>query len=153
MGTRSTGMPISRRSSLSRAKARWYAVSPVGYPSTFSAISAAVSGLTVSRSAAVRARRRSSFPAVFTTSEGVDEVVLDHPVALAVELERVALQGGQAVLPHLEGPLLERRQSLRIRVPQGATEVLALDFERAQLPPVGQPHPASARHVVADLAD
>jgi hypothetical protein len=32
----------------------------------------------------------------------LDQVVLDHPVALAVELERVVLERGEAVLPHLE---------------------------------------------------
>jgi len=38
--------------------------------------------------------------------------VLDHPVALTVELERIALERGEAVLPHLEGALLERRNAV-----------------------------------------
>ena len=86
-------------------------------------------------------------------AERLDQLVLDHPVDLAVELHRVVLERRDAVLPHLERLLLERREALRVGVAQRPVEVLALDVEGAHLAPVGEPHESPARHVVADLAD
>ena len=86
-------------------------------------------------------------------AERLDQLVLDHPVDLPVEQQRILLDRRDAVLPHLEGLLLERREALGIGIPQRPVEVLALDVERAQLAPVRQPDGAAARHVVADLAD
>ena len=83
----------------------------------------------------------------------LDELVLDDPVDLAVELHRVALDRGHAVLPHLQRLRLERRQALGVGVADGPVEVLALDVERRHLAPVVETHRAAARHVVADLAD
>src|SRR5581483_10469934 len=90
---------------------------------------------------------------VVPVAVALDELVLDHPVALAVESERVDLELREAVLPHLEGLLLERAQTLGLRVPQGTVEVLALDVDGARLAPVRQAHPPAAGDVVADLAD
>ena len=81
----------------------------------------------------------------------LDQLVLDHPVDLTVQLQRVVLECGHAVLPHLERPLLERRQALGVRVAQRAVEVLALDVEGAHLAAVGQADRPPAGHVVADL--
>src|SRR5207244_2202660 len=83
----------------------------------------------------------------------LDETVLDDPVALTVEAERVGLEPTEAVLPHLERLLLEGAEAARLAVAQGAVEVLGLDVDGAGFPPVGEAHPAPAGHVVADLAD
>src|SRR5664279_2851160 len=83
----------------------------------------------------------------------LDEVVLDHPVDLAGELERVRLEVDHHVLPHLERLLLERSEAVALREPQGAVQVLALDLDGRELTAVRQSHPAPAGDVVADLAD
>ena len=53
----------------------------------------------------------------------------------------------------VERLLLERREPPSLRELQRAVEVLGLDLDRRQLAPVGEPHAAPARDVVADLAD
>src|SRR5439155_15824 len=83
----------------------------------------------------------------------VDELVLDDPVALAVELHRIVLELGQAVLPHQERLLLERAEALLLVVALGPLQVLSLDVEGARLAAVGQSHPSLARRVVGDLPD
>ena len=72
---------------------------------------------------------------------------------LALQLQRLVLDGRDAVLPHVERPLLERREALGVGVAQGPVQVLTLDVERADLAAVGQPHPPAAGDVVADLPD
>ena len=57
------------------------------------------------------------------------------------------------MLPHLERLLLERGETVTLREPQRAVQVLALDLDCRELAPVRQPDPAPARDVVADLAD
>ena len=84
---------------------------------------------------------------------GLEQLVLDHPVDLAVELEGVVLELRHAVLPHLEGALFERGKALAVGVPQRTVEVLALDVDGAHLAPVGEPDSPPAGDVVADLAD
>ena len=84
---------------------------------------------------------------------GLDELVLDDPVHLALQLQRLVLDRRDAVLPHVERPLLERREALCVGVAQRPVQVLALDVERADLAAVGQPHPPAAGDVVADLPD
>src|SRR5688500_1347675 len=79
--------------------------------------------------------------------------VLDHPVALAVEAQRILLQGREAVLPHAERLLLERAEALGLVIALRPRQVLALDVEGAGVATVGQPHAALAGDVVADLAD
>ena len=90
---------------------------------------------------------------VVASPEGLDEPILDDPVDLAVELERVVLDGRHAVLPHVERLLLERREPLRLGVAQRPVEVLALDVERTDLTTIGEADAATAGDVVADVAD
>ena len=90
---------------------------------------------------------------VVAVAECLDEVVLDHPVDLGLELQRIVLEVGHHVLPHVEGLLLERGEPALLRELQRALEVLGLDLDRGELAPVGQAHPAPTRHVVADLTD
>ena len=84
---------------------------------------------------------------------GLDQVVLDHPVALAIETERILLDALHAVLPHRERPLLQRGQAAALVVAKGPVEVLALDVEGAELAPVRKSYLAPAGDVVADLTD
>ena len=68
---------------------------------------------------------------VVALPERLEQLVLDHPVDLTIELHRIVLDRGDAVLPHLERPLLERREALAVGISQRPVEVLALDVERA----------------------
>ena len=83
----------------------------------------------------------------------LDEVVLDHPVDLAGQLERVRLEVDHHVLPHLERLLLERAEPAALGEAQRPVQVLALDLDRGELTPVGEPDPPAAGDVVADLTD
>src|SRR4051812_3898981 len=86
-------------------------------------------------------------------SERIEEPILDDPVDLAIELERIVLDGADAVLPHLQRPLLERWEAFGLRVTLRSVEVLTLDVQRADLAPVGEANLASTGHVVADVAN
>jgi hypothetical protein len=57
------------------------------------------------------------------------------------------------VLPHRQRLLLQRRQPAALGELQRALQVLRLNLHRRELAAVGEPHPATARDVVADLAD
>ena len=83
----------------------------------------------------------------------LDQVVLDHPVDFGRELERVLLEVGHHVLPHLERLLLERRQAVALGEAQRPVEVLGLDVDRRELAAVGEANAPAAGDVVADLAD
>ena len=84
----------------------------------------------------------------------LDEVVLDHPVALAIEKQGVLLDRLDAVLPHVERLLLRRRRTAARRAYlECAVEVLALDIERRDLPAVREAHLAPTGDVVADFAN
>src|SRR5579862_6148240 len=83
----------------------------------------------------------------------LDEAVLRHPVALPPERERIGLETLQAVLPHLERPLLLGAQAMAVTKPQGTLQVLRLNVEGPHLPAVRESDPALAADVVADLPD
>ena len=83
--------------------------------------------------------------------ELLDQVVLDDPVDLTIELQRIVLDGLDAVLPHLQRPLLERWEPLGIGIAERTVEILALDVESADLAAVREPDGTAARGVVADL--
>src|SRR3954452_20448627 len=86
-----------------------------------------------------------------TRSERIEEAILDDPVDLAIELERIVLDGADAVLPHLQRPLLERWEAFGFGVTRRPVEVLVLEVERACLAAVGEAISASAGHLVADV--
>ncbi len=83
----------------------------------------------------------------------LDEMVLHHPVNLAVQAERVLLQPGQQVFPHLDRLLHRRREPRIAGIAERPLQVLPLDVERRQLASVGEAYSPPACGVVADLPD
>ncbi len=90
---------------------------------------------------------------VVAGTKGLEQAVLDHPVDLSIELQWIVLDGADAVLPHLQRLLLQGGEALGVGVAQGPVEVLALDVERAHFATVGEAYLAATGDVVADVAD
>ena len=86
-------------------------------------------------------------------SVGLDELMLDDPVHLAGELQRIGFEVGHDVFPHFERLRFHRIERVTLGEPQGAVEVLGLDIDGRELPPVRESHSPATRDVVADLAD
>ena len=88
-----------------------------------------------------------------TLAVGLDQLVLDDPVAFAVERQRVFFDLRERVLPHGERLLFEHREFVMVGVAHGPIEVLALDLERAGFATVGEANATSTREIVADLTN
>src|SRR5947209_10734809 len=84
----------------------------------------------------------------------LDQLVLRHPVYLALDLVEVArVDRLQRALPQVEHALGGRVCTASLHEVACFREVLELDLQRARLAAVGELHAAATGHVVADLAD
>ena len=83
----------------------------------------------------------------------LQHLVLDDPVDLPVESQRVLLETGEQVLPHVNGALDLRAETGAAGKTHRPIEVLPLDVESGELPTVGQTHLLLQRQVVRDVPD
>src|SRR5215469_5331048 len=85
--------------------------------------------------------------------EGLDDALLDHPVHLAVELHGIPVQGLDHVCPAGEDVLRHRIGVDALHVAGGVLEVLRLELQRRDSPPVLEPHRLPQGGIVADVPD
>src|SRR5262252_2230875 len=85
--------------------------------------------------------------------EGLDDALLDHPVHLAVELHGITVQGFDHMCPAGEDVLRHRIGVDALHVAGGVLEVLRLELQRRDGPPILEAHRLPQGGIVADVPD
>ena len=83
----------------------------------------------------------------------LDQLALDDPVDLAIELVRVGIEAVEHVLPHMDRLLVVVRDGILLDVLLGHLAVFALDLDRRVFATVVEAELALAGRVVGDVLD